>query len=402
MLLGGTPHPCSSPEPDSTLAMAPAITDLEGRVLFGRAGGVYGDWTVFLIDADASDERQVGEVGASCCMWALRDGSLMIRTTYLPPDGPFEPTISAIDGSDARTFPVPEDLQFGAGPLSPDGSRVVLEGLSDTNGVGVYIANVDGSELEALTEEPLIPGDFSPDGREVLLWKLEQRVAHFRRPDRCGSWERMGSGPPAAIPPEGVAVPCCTNFHWSPDGTRIVFARPEGGLWTIGPEGTGLTEVFHDPDRWAITPTWSPDGSMIMFALDPSANPWVHPANSLYVIREDGLRPHPLLGRSGLQVGYRSGSSRCLMSAAAAGPRCRRPRPGSRSGPRSSSPARAAGPRRRSPASSPRSAGRFAASTCAGTGHRGGRGPCGRARGRTEGSGFGTVAPGSSAVPRSG
>jgi hypothetical protein len=272
---------------ETPTAPASAIVDLQGRVLFTRAGGEYGDETVFLIDADGSNERMVGERNSSGSIWALRDGSLMVRATGS--DAGLSPTISAIDGSDPQVFPLPGDgRQFGSGPLSPDGARLVLEGFDkDMNGIGVHIANVDGSDLQALTEEPFIPGDFSPDGQDVVLWSFEQEAGDG--PPTGSLWLVGADGSDLRqLTPDGAPVQCCFNFRWSPDGTKIIFASPEGGLWTIAPDGTGLAEVFHDPDRWAITPTWSPDGSMIMFGLDPTPNPWSHPANALYVTRADG------------------------------------------------------------------------------------------------------------------
>jgi hypothetical protein len=88
------------------------IADRDGRVLFTRAGGSYGDETVFLLDARRFERAPGRREAASCCIWALSEGSLLIRTTYEPPDGPITPTISAIDGSEARSIPVPDVLRF--------------------------------------------------------------------------------------------------------------------------------------------------------------------------------------------------------------------------------------------------------------------------------------------------
>jgi Tol biopolymer transport system component len=95
----------------------------------------------------------------------------------------------------------------------------------------------------------------------------------------------------------GVRVQCCSNYRWSPDGKKILFADAGGILWTISPAGSNLTQVYRDDTRrWAITPTWSPDGSMIMFALDPTGNPFGHPRNSLYVVRANGTGLTKVLG----------------------------------------------------------------------------------------------------------
>jgi hypothetical protein len=36
-----------------------AIDDLQGKILFTRAGGTYGDETVFTADADGTNERRI-------------------------------------------------------------------------------------------------------------------------------------------------------------------------------------------------------------------------------------------------------------------------------------------------------------------------------------------------------
>ena len=219
----------------------------------------------------------------------------MIRSGYTP-DGRGDPVTSKLDGSGAKSFPLPDGLQFGSGPLSPDGTRVVLEGFTapDFRQTSTYVASVDGSHVEVLTKDHFIPGDFSPDGKTVLLFKgLEAEGS----PSPGSLWLVEADGSRLRrLTPADVDVQCCFNFRWSPDGRRILFARPDGGLWTIDPHGDGLSEVFHADGQWAITPTWSPDGSMIMFALDPTPDPFAHPNNGLYVIRADGTDLTELIG----------------------------------------------------------------------------------------------------------
>jgi Tol biopolymer transport system component len=255
--------------------------------VFTRAGNNYGDETLFSANIDGSGEVQLGTATGACCPWASPDGKLIGRTQGT--GDVLHQVFSAIDGSGEFELVPPAGKMFGSGPISVDG-RIVLEGFSNPGFQEreTYIANVDGSDVRVLTKEHFIPGDFSPDGKTVVLFKPVG--ADDDHPVPPGELWLVGADGKnlRRLTPAGLQVQCCFNFRWSPDGSKILFANPNGSLQTIAPDGTGLATVFHLDQAWAVTPTWSPDGSMILFALDPQSNPFRHPVNALAVIRSDG------------------------------------------------------------------------------------------------------------------
>jgi len=289
---------CSSTAaPITSAAPSSALAGLTGHILFTRAGGSYGDETLFVAKAAGTDEHQLGDLGQNCCPWATRDGSRIVYSANAP-GGRVTAVTANLDGSQRVVLPLPKGtLSLAAGPLSPDGTLVALEGFDDANPseAGIYVERAsDGTDRTRVTKAHFIPGDFSPDGKQLLLFQN----ANGEPPHPGSLWlvNVDGSGL-HQLTPTAATVQCCFNYRWSPDGTKILFADPNGKLWSIAPDGSKLTNVFKDADgRYAITPTWSPDGSMIMFALDPTPDPFAHPANGMYVSRADGSGLTQVLG----------------------------------------------------------------------------------------------------------
>jgi len=283
------------------LAFAPMSSGrpstLSGHLLFTRAGGSFGDETLYVSKADGTGQRRLSKFGRSCCPWSTRDGS----TIVFPANGAggrVSAATARLNGTHRVNLALPRGtLNLAAGPLSPDGKTIAREGFDDKHpgAAGIYITRAsDGKVLRRVTQTHFVPGDFSPNGRELVLFKGADG-----EPPPPGSLWVVGSDGIGLrrLTPRNVQVECCFNYRWSPDGKKILFADASGVIWTIAPDGSKLTRVFKDRrGRYAATPTWSPDGSMILFALDPTPNPFDHPVNGLYVIDNDGTNLARVIG----------------------------------------------------------------------------------------------------------
>jgi Tol biopolymer transport system component len=85
------------------------------------------------------------------------------------------------------------------------------------------------------------------------------------------------------------------NVHpnWSPDGARIAFASDRDGnfeLYTIAPDGTGLSRLTFSARQQEDNPNWSPDGRLIVHdaCVSPTYPCPGSPNYEIFVMRADG------------------------------------------------------------------------------------------------------------------
>lgn len=155
---------------------------------------------------------------------------------------------------------------------SPDASHFVCEGSNDANGKvnGIYtIRASDGGGLTRVTNAgglSDIPIAYSPDGRQIVFGRNHSdNSGNCVAPSAIYIVNIDGSNLRRITPP-GY---CDDDGSWSPDGSRIAFVMNDGTIYTVHPDGTGLTSLplGTATQAYAGDVAWSPDGRQVVFIL---------------------------------------------------------------------------------------------------------------------------------------
>jgi Tol biopolymer transport system component len=165
---------------------------------------------------------------------------------------------------------------------------IYAAGPRDDKG-GIYSINAEGGTpklllaADAMLYEPAL----SPDGSHIAYFNGWGDSSHsLRVMDSDGTGTRvvlendmtMGAGH-------------VNGLDWSPDGHHLVFGLTSHGVYVIGIDGSGLTQVSSETFEGA-NPSWSPDGSLISYSTGAF--------DALVIARSDGTRVREFdYGRSG-------------------------------------------------------------------------------------------------------
>jgi Tol biopolymer transport system component len=178
-------------------------------------------------------------------------------------------TMDAKDGSGQRNLSGSTD---GIDPTySPNGERIAFVGQGEDEDILVMNAK-DGSAQENLTNTPPVNGyevrerdpAYSPDGTSIVFYKET-----FRPHDV--DLHKMNANQTGAKP----AIEQITDYpgkeyspDWSPNGQKIVFYQETSTkglrIFTISPDGTDRQLVVQD----GRDPVFSPNGRKIAFTRD--------------------------------------------------------------------------------------------------------------------------------------
>ncbi len=159
--------------------------------------------------------------------------------------------------------------------FSPDGTRIVFERFAAGPGTfQVWVMGSDGSNAHALTSGPEANAgpEYSPDGKRIVYYHNSTKSSQVWVMNADGSNRHPVTSPVGQYD---------VHPRFSPDGTRIAFARCPGSgpcsIWVAGANGGGEHQVTNSPTSDGI-PAFSPDGTRIIFTRNMPGE-----TSSLYV-----------------------------------------------------------------------------------------------------------------------
>ena len=212
------------------------------------------------------------------------------------------------DGTDQRrlTFNSVSELQPS---WSPDGSYIVFcrswQDSSQRWWSGIFRIQSNGTNevcIDSIADVFRVDPRVSPDGSKIAFGQMSNRFEVW-------VMNADGSGEVNLTPaPEQGSYP-----DWSPDGTRIVYARSDPTLgfriYTMKTDGSDTVKVVETgvPSSNQVQPRWSHDGTMIAYADDRGVDlgPYDH-RMWIYIVPLGGSNPTAV---TPLTDGYRDSPS---------------------------------------------------------------------------------------------
>ena len=284
-----------SQPPGPTMTTSPST--IPGWIVFehfGRAPD--GSSTVFdnnlrqiwLVHADGTDLHELapGNPVGKASPDIAPDGTKVIFSSWENPSRLWETPIEGgqsvqVSGDcPAETACIDSDPAY-----SPDGKRVAfmrVEGHGSTESSVIAVLDLATAQVTLVetTRVPLASGDlaqptWSPDGLQLAYHRNTRTPTdEFPTQTRIEVVNVDGTRLHELPPPDGEAK--AGDPDWSPDGSLIVFStmpnrEGEGdalghlGIYTIRPDGTGVTELCDWCLGGGMAPSYTPDGKHILF-----------------------------------------------------------------------------------------------------------------------------------------
>ena len=290
---GSAPKAEDSPPSTSTSAEPEA----GGRILFKRLDAAVGGTVIYTANSDGTQVELLFGEESEGPRWSP-DGTEF--SVFCCGDG-MAAHIIDVETGELRTLPQPDpELETNcAGSWSPDGKRLSCGGYgtSDPRRNGLYsIRSSDGGGLRRMTSAPSgydIAGDYSPDGRRLVF----VRSTRQERPVGLFVTNVDGTGV-RRLTPKGLIVDN-SGFagSWSPEGDRVLFVARTSednhkAIWVVDADGGTPEQLSNTPACGGLlsaagqfgcySPDWSPDGTKILFARFDGAG------ESIYTMNADG------------------------------------------------------------------------------------------------------------------
>jgi WD40-like Beta Propeller Repeat len=202
---------------------------------------------------------------------------------------------------------------------SPDGTRLLLIQVTrcpagECDGGDLYVVGTDGANLTRLNPEGTFvpccgPASWSPDGTQVIFGAPSLDASGA--PDLTTSAVYVADADGSHV--EAITEPGAFTdaAGWSPEGDWIVFNKKSGpigvkgsDLYLVHPDGSGLhaiTTAGAAGRSDQIGAVWSPDGSRLLFTVLPGGPV---KRGDLWIVDVDGSNLTPLTDTPAQYWGY--------------------------------------------------------------------------------------------------
>jgi uncharacterized repeat protein (TIGR01451 family) len=200
-------------------------------------------------------------------------------------------TINADGTGEANITNSPEADEFEPA-WSPDGSRLVFVGNSESEFTDLFTLTTDGASPTRLTNTPEL-------GEEAPAWSPDRTKIVFIGEIREGESQIYVINADGSNQVQLTNIPSVEHHApaWSPDGTKIIFTRDDEDIYVMNADGSNVTRLTdvdsNDGDNtfsFAADPVYSPDGSQIAFELSQvSSNNFTSTfVTNIFVMNADG------------------------------------------------------------------------------------------------------------------
>lgn len=207
----------------------------------------------YVVALNGEDRGRIG-IEDQLLLADVRPGAYAVELRSIAPN-------CAVSGGNAQSVRVGESqlsaIQFRVAclPIVPldQGEKLIIASRGPAPGAKshLYLIATDGSERRQLTNE--LADDFqpsvSPDGSLIAFSRSDGRGTNLMVYDLALQRETR------------LRANASGQVAWSPDGARLVYQRPNGGLSIVNADGTGVVAVTSDGGG----PYWAPDGREIAF-----------------------------------------------------------------------------------------------------------------------------------------
>lgn len=244
----------------------------------------------------------IAALGLSAAWFALPSGSG--RGGIAPASGPSGPSgpsgaiayMVVTGGGDAASvyraaLEAPAPVEVGTGTFdlypvwSPDGTELAYWSGDDADHAKLVLADANGAGVRVIVDEP---------PRGTMSWSPDgSRIAYIRNDPEghTGAYVVGADGSHDAL----VIAGDWQSVAWSPDGSRLLLTgypateedRAESSnVYTVRTDGTDAVQLTHD-DAYEHFASWSPDGSRIVFARSDQYDDASYPSD-VYVMDANG------------------------------------------------------------------------------------------------------------------